>query len=130
MAGPRKPGKVTIRPAAPERIRLQISPLAEMAKRFRIAAVSLNLSETELFEKLIELNFPSLHVQNLSKSPFFGAAAVEQGGGADPLAERNQKVSEIGSSALRPLDDAVDELVQEDGVGYSPKLGSKSRFSA
>ena len=77
MAANRKSSKTVQRPAIAERQRIQISPSVEIAKRFRLAAVSLNLSETELFERLIDLNFPGLHVQNLSKSPFFGAG---QGG--------------------------------------------------
>lgn len=84
MAAPRKTSKPASRAATVDRQRLQISPSVETAKRFRIAAVSLNMSETELFERLIELNFPSLHVQNLSKSPFFGAG---QGGMDDPAAQ-------------------------------------------
>ena len=84
MAGPRKTAKPASRPVAEVRQRLQMSPLAEIAKRFRLAAVALDLSETELFERLIELNFPSLHVQNMGKSPFFGTGSLVQGGGAPP----------------------------------------------
>lgn len=80
MAANRKSSKTIQRPAIAERQRIQISPSVEIAKRFRLAAVSLNLSETELFERLIDLNFPGLHVQNLSKSPFFGEG---KGGGSD-----------------------------------------------
>lgn len=83
MAAPRKASKPATRTPATDRQRLQISPLAEIARRFKIAAVALDMSETELFERLIELNFPSLHIQNLSKSPFFGAG---QGGSDDPAA--------------------------------------------
>jgi hypothetical protein len=50
MAAPRKTSKSVPRPAAAERQRLQLSPLLESAKRFKLAAVSLNLSETDLFE--------------------------------------------------------------------------------
>jgi hypothetical protein len=89
MAAPRKTSKSVPRPAAAERQRLQLSPLLESAKRFKLAAVSLNLSETELFERLVELNFPGLHVQNLSKSPFFGAG---QGGTDDTLSQPAQQV--------------------------------------
>ena len=126
MAAPRKTSKSAPRPAAAERQRLQLSPLLESAKRFKLAAVSLNLSETELFERLIDLNFPGLHVQNLSKSPFFGAG---QGGSGDildqpanvaiprssppPTANRQtvvNRIGEISRSSGMPVDLAVESF--------------------
>jgi hypothetical protein len=122
MAAPRKTAKTTSRPADLQRQRLQLSPLAELCKRFRLAAVSLNLSETELFERLVELNFPGLHVQNLSKSPFFGAAQIGQGGFATDDADQlpaapavkiqttTEKIDAIGRRASMPIDSALDQL--------------------
>jgi hypothetical protein len=116
MAAPRKPAKPTGRPSESARIRLQLSPQAELAKRFRLAAVSLNLSDTELFERLVDLNFPGLHLQNLSRSPFFGAG---QGGGdeteapAGPtvrIAGVSNRIGEIARRAAAPVDDALDNL--------------------
>lgn len=119
MAAPRKTAKTTSRPADLQRQRLQLSPLAELCKRFRLAAVSLNLSETELFERLVEVNFPGLHVQNLSKSPFFGAG---QGGShtddADQLPAApavkiptaTERIDAIGRRAAMPIDHALDSL--------------------
>lgn len=117
MAAPRKTSKPIPRQAAAERQRLQLSPLVESAKRFKLAAVSLNLSETELFERLIDLNFPGLHVQNLSKSPFFGAG---QGGAEDspappaqvgvmiPRAPSHNRIGQIARSAHLPIDMAIE----------------------
>lgn len=117
MAAPRKTSKSVPRPAAAERQRLQLSPLLESAKRFKLAAVSLNLSETDLFERLIDLNFPGLHVQNLSKSPFFGAG---QGGAEDspappaqvgvmiPRAPSHNRIGQIARSAHMPIDMALE----------------------
>ena len=117
MAAPRKTSKPISRPAAAERQRLQLSPLAESAKRFKLAAVSLGLSETELFERLVELNFPGLHVQNLSKSPFFGAG---QGGAEDllsqpaqvavpiPRAPSHNRIGQISRAAHMPVDMALE----------------------
>lgn len=122
MAAPRKTSKPASRAPVVERQRLQISPSAEIAKRFRIAAVSLNMSETDLFERLIELNFPSLHVQNLSKSPFFGAG---QGSEDDPAAQQVSvaiprgpagvinRIGAIGRKAAMPVDVSIEEHVEE-----------------
>lgn len=119
MAANRKALKTIQRPAIAERQRLQMSPLIEIAKRFRLAAVSLNLSETELFERLIDLNFPGLHVQNLSKSPFFGAG---QGSGLDSIdqplsvsiprgsATITNRIGQIVRTAGMPVDDALESL--------------------
>lgn len=119
MAAPRKAAKSTGRASESARIRLQLSPQAELAKRFRLAAVSLNLSETELFERLVDLNFPGLHLQNLSRSPFFGAG---QGGGeeadtsASPggptvrIAGVSNRIGEIARRASAPVDDALENL--------------------
>jgi hypothetical protein len=117
MAATRKTSKPIPRQAAAERQRLQLSPLLESARRFKLAAVSLNLSETELFERLIDLNFPGLHVQNLSKSPFFGA-----GQGSEPIdppatvtitrssQTLTNRISQIVRSSGMPVDDALECL--------------------
>lgn len=122
MAAPRKTTKPANRAPVVERQRLQISPSLEIAKRFRLAAVALDLSETELFERLIELNFPSLHIQNLSKSPFFGAG---QGSEDDPLPQAvnvaiprgpSSAMNRIGGIARRsnlPVDLSIDAHVRE-----------------
>jgi hypothetical protein len=119
MAAPRKPAKPVTRSSETARIRLQLNPQADFAKRFRLAAVSLNLSETELFERLVDLNFPGLHLQNLSRSPFFGAG---QGGGEDcepgsgpgsptvRIAGVSNRIGEIARRAAAPVDDALDNL--------------------
>ena len=119
MAANRKALKTIQRPAIAERQRLQMSPLIEIAKRFRLAAVSLNLSETELFERLIDLNFPGLHVQNLSKSPFFGAG---QGSGFDSIDQPlsvsiprssqtvASRISEIARSSGMPIDNVIESF--------------------
>lgn len=119
MAAPRKSAKATGRPSKSARIRLQLSPQTEFAKRFRLAAVSLNLSETELFERLVDLNFPGLHLQNLSRSPFFGAGL---GGGdevdsvsapAGPtvrISGVSNRIGEIARRAAAPVDDALENL--------------------
>jgi hypothetical protein len=117
MAAPRKTSKPIPRPAAAERQRLQLSPLVESAKRFKLAAVSLNLSETELFERLIEVNFPGLHVQNLSKSPFFGGAGggcedspapPAQAGVMIPRGPSLNRIGQIARSAHMPIDMALE----------------------
>lgn len=122
MAAPRKASKPATRTPATERQRLQISPSVEIAKRFRLAAVALDLSETELFERLIELNFPSLHVQNLSKSPFFGAG---QGGNDDPSspvvsvpiprgpAAVLNRIGDMARKTALPVDMGIESHVQE-----------------
>lgn len=122
MAAPRKTSKPIPRQAAAERQRIQLSPLVESAKRFKLAAVSLNLSETELFERLIDLNFPGLHVQNLSKSPFFGAG---QGGTEDspappaqvgvmiPRAPSHNRIGQIARSSHLPVDNAIERYDDE-----------------
>ena len=115
MAAPRKSAKPTTRSNDSARIRLQLSPQAEFAKRFRLAAVSLNLSETELFERLVDLNFPGLHLQNLSRSPFFGAG---QGGSDDTdsatptvrIAGVANRIGDIARRAAAPVDDALENL--------------------
>lgn len=119
MAAPRKSAKPSARSNESARIRLQLSPQAEFAKRFRLAAVSLNLSETELFERLVDLNFPGLHLQNLSRSPFFGAG---QGGGDDAdsppasggatvrIAGVSNRIGDIARRASAPVDDALENL--------------------
>jgi hypothetical protein len=119
MAAPRKPAKPATRSSETARIRLQLNPQADFAKRFRLAAVSLNLSETELFERLVDLNFPGLHLQNLSRSPFFGAGQ----GGLDEsegpavssgptvrIAGVSNRIGEIARRASAPVDDALDNL--------------------
>jgi len=50
MAAPRKTSKPAPRAPVVDRQRIQISPSIESAKRFRLAAVALDMSETELFE--------------------------------------------------------------------------------
>lgn len=119
MAAPRKPAKPTGRPSESARIRLQLSPQAELAKRFRLAAVSLNLSDTELFERLVDLNFPGLHLQNLSRSPFFGAgqggsdeteAPAGSNGPTVRIAGVSNRIGEIARRAAAPVDDALDNL--------------------
>ena len=123
MAANRKSSKTVQRPAIAERQRIQISPSVEIAKRFRLAAVSLNLSETELFERLIDLNFPGLHVQNLSKSPFFGAG---QGGGSDSpdqltisiprsSATITNRIGQVSRSAHLPIDNALESFGDDPG---------------
>ena len=127
MAAPRKTSKSAPRPAAAERQRLQLSPLLESAKRFKLAAVSLNLSETELFERLIDLNFPGLHVQNLSKSPFFGGAG--QGGTDDtlsqpaqmgvviPRAPSHSRIGQIARAAHLPVDLTIEKYGDDSDQG-------------
>ena len=119
MAAPRKPTKATGRPSESARIRLQLSPQAEFAKRFRLAAVSLNLSETELFERLVDVNFPGLHLQNLSRSPFFGAgqgggdesdSAAPGGGPTVRISGVSNRIGEIARRAAAPVDDALENL--------------------
>lgn len=122
MAAPRKTSKPIPRQAAAERQRLQLSPLVESAKRFKLAAVSLNLSETELFERLIDLNFPGLHVQNLSKSPFFGGAGQgcedspappAQVGVMIPRAPSHNRIGQIARSSHLPVDNAIERYDDE-----------------
>ena len=119
MAAPRKSAKATGRPSESARIRLQLSPQAEFAKRFRLAAVSLNLSETELFERLVDLNFPGLHLQNLSRSPFFGAGqgcgdeADSVSAPAGPtvrISGVSNRIGEIARRAAAPVDDALENM--------------------
>ena len=119
MAAPRKSAKATGRPSESARIRLQLSPQAEFAKRFRLAAVSLNLSETELFERLVDVNFPGLHLQNLSRSPFFGAgqgggdesdSAPSGGGPTVRISGVSNRIGEIARRAAAPVDDALENL--------------------
>lgn len=122
MAAPRKPAKPANRPSESARVRLQLSPQTEAVRRFRLAAVSLNLSETELFERLIDLNFPGLHLQNLSRSPFFGAG---QGGSDDaestPLPSGptvrisgvTNRIGDIARRASAPVDDALENLAND-----------------
>ena len=123
MAANRKSSKTIQRPAIAERQRIQISPSVEIAKRFRLAAVSLNLSETELFERLIDLNFPGLHVQNLSKSPFFGEG---KGGGSDspdqltisiPRSSQTvaSRISQIARASGMPVDSAIESFGDDPG---------------
>ena len=126
MAAPRKTSKPIPRQAAAERQRLQLSPLVESAKRFKLAAVSLNLSETELFERLIDLNFPGLHVQNLSKSPFFGSG---QGGTDDtlsqpaqmgvviPRAPSHSRIGQIARAAHLPVDLTIEKYGDDSDQG-------------
>ena len=122
MAATRKNPRSVPRPAAAERQRLQLSPLLESAKRFKLAAVSLNLSETELFERLVELNFPGLHVQNLSKSPFFGAG---QGGTDDTLSQpavtirapSHNRIGQIARAAHLPVDLTIEKYGDDSDQG-------------
>ncbi|MFM7132108.1 MAG: hypothetical protein ACKO0V_22400, partial [bacterium] len=113
------------RQTAPERVRLQISPLAEKAKRFKVAAAQLGFSETELFEELIDRVFPSLHVQNLSKSPIFGGMATGQGSGSDLADESTpaassvripnltNRIADIARRSTAPVDQSIDDLASE-----------------
>lgn len=125
MAAPRKSAKPNGRQAASERTRLQLSPLSEKAKRFKVAAAQLGFSETELFEELIDRVFPSLHVQNLSKSPIFGGMAAGQGSGSDLADESTaaapvvriqattNRIDAIGRRASAPLDTVLAEYSTE-----------------
>ena len=117
MAAPRRAAKPTNRPAETVRVRMQISPQAEAVRRFRLAAVSLNLSETELFERLVELNFPGLHLQNLSKAPFFGAGQggdeSEQASPTVRITGVTNRISDIARRASAPVDDALENLAAD-----------------
>lgn len=125
MAANRKTAKPNSRPTASERVRLQVSPLAEKAKRFKVAAAQLGFSETELFEELIDRVFPSLHVQNLSKSPIFGGMASGQGSGSDLADESTaaasvvkistvtNRIDAIGRRSTSPLDSAIADYTND-----------------
>lgn len=122
MAAPRKSTKSAQRPTESPKQRVQITASADSVKKFRIAAVSMGMSESDLFEKLMELNFPGLHVGNMSKSPFFGAG---QGSSQDdqdttttaaPVVKIGGITNRIGDIARRsaaPVDSALDDFASE-----------------
>lgn len=106
--------------SAPERIRLYLSVKAHLATKLRVAAAVLNISETEMMERLIADNLSSVHARGLPEK--YASGVVDDGAGqggagvaASPTVKINtnpiNRISEIHTRAAGPVDDGIDQLM-------------------
>lgn len=117
-----KPRRDKLRDTTPAKVRLTHTVDAALAKRFRHAAVDLDLTESELFERVVTLLFSGVHARGMTESVRASLLSESgQGIGAStessvPTVKIPNVTNRIGDIARRSTaghDDALDGLVSE-----------------
>ena len=117
-----KPRRDKPRESTPAKVRLTHTVDSALAKRFRHAAVDLDLTESELFERVIALLFSGVHARGMTDS-VRASLLTESGQGIGASAETpapmvripgvQNRLNDIARRAHGPIDDALDGLVSE-----------------
>lgn len=117
-----KPRRDKPRESTPAKTRMTHTVDTALAKRFRHAAVDLDLTESELFERVIALLFSGVHARGMSDSVRASLlSGAGQGSGSDlepsaPVVKIPSVTDRIGQIARRSTaghDDALDGLANE-----------------
>jgi len=101
-----KPRASKNRETPPAKVRLCLTVDSALVKRYRHAAVDLDLTESELFERLAELHFGGVHARNVV-DPSLVVSPLQQGrGGSDleptaPVVKISGITNRIGDIARR-----------------------------
>lgn len=102
--------------------RLYLTTDSVLAKRFRHAAVDLDLTESELFERVVAVLFSGVHARGMSESV---RASLLSGAGQGSVSDTESpsptvripgvqsRLNDIARRAHGPIDDALDGLVSE-----------------
>lgn len=120
-----KPRRDKPRDTTPAKVRLTHTVDAALAKRFRHAAVDLDLTESELFERVVTLLFSGVHARGMTESvraslldgvPPSAGETLQQGGSPVQtvrIPSVQNRLDEISRRAHKPIDDALNGLVSE-----------------
>jgi hypothetical protein len=120
-----KPRRDKPRESTPAKVRLTHTVDAALAKRFRHAAVDLDLTESELFERVVALLFSGVHARGMTESvrasllndsPPPAGEYLQQGGAPVPtvrIPSVQNRLNDIARKAHGPIDDALDNFVSE-----------------
>lgn len=113
------------REAEPEKSRLAVTALTTNIKRWRHAAVDLDMTESELFDRVTEVLFSGFHARGMSDSTrallLNGTPPPGQGTGATidqavptvRIQTVQNRLNDIARRSHGPVDDALDGLVSE-----------------
>lgn len=116
MAKPRAP-KQRDQESAKVRISLTVDPA--LLKRYRHAAVELDMTESELFERLAAMHFGGVHARGVSdslrNSIMSGAgqgsgSEIDQASPVVRIPNVTNRIGDIARRASAPVDDAIDGL--------------------
>lgn len=117
-----KPRRDKPRESTPAKVRLTHTVDAALAKRFRHAAVDLDLTESELFERVVALLFSGVHARGMTES-VRASLLSESGQGIGASTETpvptvripsvQNRLNDIARKAHGPIDDALDNFVGE-----------------
>ena len=117
-----RPSSIFPRETTPAKVRLTHTVDAALAKRFRHAAVDLDLTESELFERVIGLPFSGVHARGMTESVRASLlSGAGQGSGSDleptvptvKIQTVTNRLNDIARKAHGPIDDALDNFVSE-----------------
>lgn len=117
-----KPRRDKPRETTPAKVRLTHTVDAALAKRFRHAAVDLDLTESELFERVVTLLFSGVHARGmtesvraslLSESGQGSGAPIDQAVPTVKIAGISNRIGEIARRASAGHDDALDEIASQ-----------------
>lgn len=117
-----KPKRDKPRETTPAKVRLTHTVDAALAKRFRHAAVDLDLTESELFERVVTVLFSGVHARGMSESVRASLlSGAGQGSGSDlessPPVVRIQtasdRIGQIARKSVANVDDALDGLTND-----------------
>lgn len=116
----RKPTKS--RDAEPEKGRLAVTALTTNIKRWRHAAVDLDMTESELFDRVTEVLFSGFHARGMSESVRAtllnpagqgGGATIDQAAPTVRISGVSNRIGDIARRAAAPVDDAIDDIANE-----------------
>ena len=119
MAKPKAP---KLRDQESAKVRISLTVDAALLKRYRHAAVELDLTESELFERLAAIHFAAVHARGVSDA-LRSSMAIDPGQGraGDPeppaptvrISGITNRIGDIARKSAAPIDDAIDGLVSE-----------------
>lgn len=117
-----KPKASKQRDSESSKSRFYLTADSAIAKRYRHAAVDLDLSESELFERMVTMLFGAVHARGVSDSV---RAAILNGAGQGSGAPIDQtpptvriqtvtnRIGDIARKSAAPVDDAIDDIANE-----------------
>lgn len=116
----RKPTKS--RESEPEKSRLAVTALTTNIKRWRHAAVDLDMTESELFDRVTEVLFSGFHARGMPDSTRAlllnpagqgSGATIDQAAPTVRISGVTNRIGDIARRSTAPVDDALDSLVSE-----------------